>query len=835
MASNKLDILKLELDVLEDQKKSMTGFFYIKNKNEKELEILTKKKKIAEEEYNKIKKAGNNLDIDAIKTKYKALQDADKAIDKEKKINENRKSGLDILTKNYWFQTGILKSLNDQDKIIRQTILNLGLSGNKAFEMRKSFENAAANAALIGANLEDILKIQTGFSDETGRAQVLTNDMVNDVLLIGKGTAIGVEQATKLASQFQIMGIDTKRTMEYVQGIVDTSERMGINTTKVLNNIANNFKKLQTMNFNTGVQGYAKMAEYAEQMKIDMAESMQSSKMANNLEKSIDLAAQLQVMGGEFAKIDPFQMLYFSRNAPEEFQKRMNEITKGLVTFRKMADGTFEKFISPADRDRMEAVAKATGVSIENLTEQALRMADASKIKQMLLGTGFSAKDKELITGQATFDNKLGKFLVQVGTARKDISALNSEDIKSLQVQQSALEVRAKDALTFNESLQSMIDALKTTLIPLMRGMTTILEPLRDFVRLLSNTSDGFKNTMGSLGKFLGYVLLVQGALKLSTGIYNSIMMAIAAAKGTSFIPKNGSLFSGWTNKVTRDKGGRFLSNKNAGLGAMRGGIGIGAAGLGIGGGIGIAAGGISLLADAMSKLTPEQAKTLNSIVMTLSIATAVIPLVAVGIAALGGTVALAMPELLALGGAVALIGAGVGVAGYGIEQMADGFSKLVESSKGADMGLVKVAAGIAAINLAMGATGIVGAIGSLFGGSSLEKTLNSIGNNAEKISVVGEAFKQINTVLTASKDDFSAIESAINSISNMNTSKGSAFAQLADLLSKPIQVEFSDKKVAIVSNITLEMDGEKIMQKAYRADARIQRDNDVKLNKLGK
>jgi len=826
-----LEFLNQQAEYLNRYNANISNFNNAQAQHEAKMEAFAVKKRIQELEFLKIRESGSKVSEDQLKTYNDNNRALEKEINLEKKSIENRGSILGLLTKSYWYQTGILKVLNDQDKIIRTTILNLGLSGNKAFEMRKSFESAAANAALLGATIEDIGKIQTGFAEETGRAQVLTANMLHDIILIGKGTGIGVEQATKLGAQFQIMGIDTKRTMEYVQGVVDTSERMGINTTKVLNNIANNFKKLQTMSFNSGVQGYAKMAQYAEQMKMDMAESIQSSKMANNLEKSIDLAAQLQVMGGEFAKTDPFQMLYLSRNAPDEFAKRMNEMTKGLVTFRKMADGTFEKFISPADRDRLEAVAKATGISLENITEQAERMGDMSKMKQMLLGTGFSTKDKELITGQATFDTKVGKFLVQVGNARKDISQLTAQDVKALEVQKTNLDIRAKDALTFNESLESMVAALKTTLIPLMRGMTAVLTPFRDIASALSNTSEGFKNVLGGFGKFLGGVLLLQAASKLLVGTYNTIMLGIAAARGTSFTPKSGSLFN-WGGGQARDKKtGRFVSSKNAGLGAMRGGIGIGAAALGAGAGIGIAAGGISLLANAMQGLDIEKAKILKEIVTTMAwlegvgmgLATVLMfltpSITTTGIAALAAT-----PGLLGLGGAIALVGAGIGVAGAGLGYMFKGIGEIVSGFGSVVSGIGTAASGVATLFTAF----------SGIDKSSLN-TLTLLANTAPKFSIIGDAFKQISTVLTGSKEDFAAVESAINSISNMNTSKGSAFAQLADLLSKPIQVEFSDKKVAIVSNITLEIDGERLMSKAYKSDVRVQRDLDIKINKLGK
>ena len=49
-----------------------------------------------------------------------------------------------------------------------------------------------------------------------------------------------------------------------------------------------------------------------------------------------------------------------------------------------------------------------------------------------------------------------------------------------------------------------------------------------------------------------------------------------------------------------------------------------------------------------------------------------------------------------------------------------------------------------------------------------------------------------------------------VESISKLNTKGGSAFSGLANMLSKPLQVEFANKEVAVVSNITMNIDGHK-------------------------
>jgi hypothetical protein len=162
-----------------------------------------------------------------------------------------------------------------------------------------------------------------GYADETGRARVLSAEMVKDITAIGQGTGLGIEAATRLGAQFELMGFDAKTTMDYVQGVVDTSERMGVNTTKVLKNISDNFKKLNTYTFQQGVKGFAQMAMYAEKFKIDIGQALNAASVSKTLEGAIDLTAQLQVMGGEFAKTDPFEMLFLSRNDPAKFTEKI--------------------------------------------------------------------------------------------------------------------------------------------------------------------------------------------------------------------------------------------------------------------------------------------------------------------------------------------------------------------------------------------------------------------------------------------------------------------------------------------------------------------------------
>jgi hypothetical protein len=701
----------------------------------------------------------------------------------------------------------------ESDKAIRTTILNLGLSGQKADLMRKSFESSAMAVAEMGGTLKDIQAVQEGFANETGRARVMTAQMVQDIVEIGRGTGLGVEEATKLGAQFELMGVNANLTKQYVQKIVDTSENMGLSSTKILKAVNDNFKRLNTYSFQGGVQGMMKMSQYAAKMNIDMNEALNAADVAKSLEGAIDLAAQLQIMGGEFAKADPFQLLFLSRNDPEKYTEKINEMTKGVVTLKKNSEGVFEKFISPADRQRLAAVATSLHMNPAEMIQQAERMWDIQKMRQNMLSSSLTKKDQEIISGAAIFNSKTGMFQVQVGETAKNISEITESEAKLYLTQQKTLEDRAKDSLTFQESLEAFVAMAKTTILPMLRGFNSVLQfitpPIKWLITAIKDVlGNGFAKILG--GITAAAMLLTTGALAISKAVYTATGSHLL--EGTRGIGK--SSMGGMYDKLSNNPGAMNAYNVGQtnqiaakGTANLKTGLGVGAAGLGIGAGIGIAAVGIGQLAKSIKDVDIEKLKVMNT---TLIIVGAT--MIGMGIAATFATA-----PVWAFGLAAAGIGIGIGAAAAGIGYMANGFANLVSQSKNVGPAMIEVGAGIAAMNVAMGATGIFGFIGGIFGfigGALLSKTLSTISSFAEPLGKVGEAFKEINIAMSGSKEDYQAIESAVKAISSMNTSKGSAFAELAQLLKTPLKVEFADKKVNFTSDITMLIDGQKFMQK---------------------
>jgi hypothetical protein len=689
------------------------------------------------------------------------------------------------------------------DKPIRVAIIELGIGAEKGQQIRDAFYEAAPKAAQLGASMKDLYQIQTQYTAESGRALALTGKQLQDITEIGKGTAIGVQNAGRLAAQFELIGINTERTKEIVQGIVDSSERMGVNVNKVLKIMSGNFKQLNTYAFKDGVKGMAKMAQYAEKFKVDINASINSAEQARTLEGAIEMASQLQILGGEFTKADPFEMFHLSRNDPGKFTQKLNEMTKGMASLVKTSEG-FELKISPLDLDRLKFAAQATGQDFSNLVEQAQRMGDIQAMNRQMLGTAFSKQDRELIQSMAKLDSKAGIYKI----LGKDISKLSQQEIESLKIQQTTLRQRAEAAQTFDEKFANTIQSMKLTLLPILDGVNAVFDTIHPYLK-------GISDWMGSMPKWTKTGLAFAGGL-LGAGI-----LLGKVANVFKSIPFLGKLMSsgGATKAATSATatgagamGGKGAFGAGAGAGAkmLGGGAGIGLASAGIGAGINLAANGISKLADSMSKLNKEQVEALETIAVTLAVS---FPLAAIGIGILAAVAAPAAIPLLALGGAILAIGAGVGIAAAGIGYMAEGFSTLLTAAN--PQKVFALAAGVGALGASMTALA-GGSVLAMFTGAGPFAMLGLLSTRADAFERIGNSMKNIAVVLNSDGEGLARLKETLDSIQNVNSS-GGLLGELKSMFKDGLKVKFDEKNVAMNVNISLEVDSDVLARKTAK------------------
>ena len=776
--------------------------------NERTLNILKENRNDLDEEGKKL--------LDSLEKSQKNL------VSQTTKEYEQRRKILNVLNDiNSSLRVG-WKYLMDSDKVIKSTILNLGMSGAKAEMMRSSFENSAQFVARLGGELKDVQTIMEGYADTTGRARALSEETVKSVMAIGRGTGLGVEEATRLASQFEFMGRDATATLEYVQGVVDTSERMGVNTSKVLKDVSANFKKLSTFTFQAGTRAFAQMAIDAERTRVSMETALNVAEATRGLEAVIELGANLQVMGGEFAKMDPLHWMYTVRNEPEQLNQMISDMTKGLFTLREASDGTFERFISPADRDRLANVAKSLGISNEEMFQIAQRSAELSSIQRDMSRLGLSDRERQLVEGAAQFSSETGRMYVRIGRHIHDVRDLTRQQAQAFASEQKLLEDRAREALTFDETFRATINELKASLLPLLEWVNDILRRVRPVFETIGNYFNWFSQNLGALGAALSGAQLLVAAVALKgagRAVSHSIKEAVvrlfsakkATAATTGMSPSAAGMVTTKTGKPNigatkaRDVG-MARRMQAAGGRNIRTGAGIGAAGLGIGAGIGAGAMGIAELAKATKDMDVEKLQQLN---ITLGI----LGVTMVGLGVAGAFATVGAKGLLAVGAAALGIGAGIGLAAAGIGYMAEGLGNMIEKARGGE--LRNIAGGLVAI---AGASMLFANPLNLLGLTTLTATMGVIAATNISAAHAAKNIENMATSMSGTRDDFLAVERAVTAINSMDRRNANIFSDLAKIMSQPLKVEFADSNAVFRSDVTLEIDKSKFMNKIFDA-----------------
>lgn len=733
----------------------------------------------------------------------------------------------------------MLNFLNTADKAIKNVNIGIGLVGGRANDFRLSMENAAGGAAQLGAGVEDLAQLQRAYNDELSSAGTITSKQLVGMVAIAKSTGMSMESTARMAGDYQKLGGNAEDFKNYVEDASNSSRSLGLNTGKVLANIEKNISKLNSFNFKAGRAGLKDMAQNAAKMNVSMESIFSSAEQAQNLEGSMEMAAKLNVLGGEFAKADPFKLLHESRNDMKAYDKSIDNMTKGMVTFNKE---TGKLGMSMADTQRMKLAAEALSIPFDELYKKASYNAKEQLSNIELKTKGFSPKDQEMITNLSEVNEK-GKMEIKVGDTTKLLSELSEVDVFNLKSNKIRAEAMAKENQTFDEMFKNTIMELKSMALPLIKWLHDIFKS--------TNESGGIMEKLLVFGGIMVGLPLAIGAiisapffmlnatmLGLTTAI-SGLITATAASSTSSAasamagaIPMPGAVptpggaasgaIGGSASKVaggaasTAGSAAASGASKASGFMSTFAGsaLAVGGAVLMMGAGIAIAATGISYLADSFAKLNPEQIEGLKSVLLGLGVT-----LVGLGaILAVVGTIgASATPALLAFGGAILLIGGGIGLAALGMGAMADSMSSLIGKNAGAE--LSDIAGGILAINGALlaGTASIFGAIGFSSVISSL-KGINDI-NFQGMTNAFGEANKFVTADLTA-LDKLSETFKAMENI-NMDA-MNNVFQQMKEMMDKGMTVRFENDNVNLTVNTEIKIDSSVIAREVAKATVRI-------------
>ena len=423
------------------------------------------------------------------------------------------------------------KEFSEMDDSMRRTAVNIGMVGKQFNQLRKTAYKAALVTDRIGVGAKELVETYGSYVDEVGRLIPLTNNAAKSLAFMAKGTALGAQGAAQMAASMEVFGMSIESTAAYVEDVSNMSEKMGVNSGKTLKLLSQNLKKAQTVRFKGGVDGMAKMAAKAIAIRADMAGTLSLAQDLWNPEKAIDTAAQLQMMGGAFARMaDPIKLMFDARNNPGKIMEDLASAAGSVV--RRSKEGIYE--IPTMELQRLQQVAQATGLDFEQIVESAKTMAKRNDIGKAL-DPRIKGDAREYIKGIA--EMKDGKLQVTVDGKAVKVSQLTQKQVESMMSQDKSLQKRAEQSQGFMTRLDNLLKSLKNLASSFFAGMDTTLGPLLDSLTgrgegSLSNLSDQMYRLGENFGEwiattakpFIERAIPMIGALtgKLTEGVGNA-------------------------------------------------------------------------------------------------------------------------------------------------------------------------------------------------------------------------------------------------------------------------------------------------------------------------
>lgn len=324
----------------------------------------------------------------------------------------------------------------------------VGLSQRQVENLRESIINLGSSVegfgAKYGKTLDELIKMQSDFATQIGRTVRLTNEQYEDLAALSG--IVGDEMAVKFAAQLESFGMSTTATSEMMTKMYNESLKKGITLQAYSKNVSENLHLAQQYTFKNGVNGLMKMAENAAKMKMDMQQvvSLGNKLAEGGVESAVNMAAELQVLGGAFAQFaDPLGLLHDSLLDMDGLSDRLTGLVGEMGHFDKEQG---KVVIDPFQQMQLRQAAKSMGLDYGKLIESATQQAKRKEIETQMTGLSNIPKEyKELIMNTAQFKNgragvtlangefkELNKLthgeLVEIADLEKDVA----DDVKDI-------------------------------------------------------------------------------------------------------------------------------------------------------------------------------------------------------------------------------------------------------------------------------------------------------------------------------------------------------------------------------------------------------------------
>jgi hypothetical protein len=360
----------------------------------------------------------------------------------------------------------ILGDLAELDKELLERVRGAGgYVGDAATDMMRSVRVAMIAAQEAGASTDDTLGAVKSLMENSERMSIYAEKTISDGMLASVAFTKNARTILENAENFRNVGIGLDDASKSITAIGMDSVKLGLNAKATSETLIKNLGSLNAYGFQNGIKGLGKMVQEAQALKINMDDVLKVADKLYDPESAINLAANLQVVGGAFGDLgDPIKLMYDATNNVESLQTSIIGAARSLATYN-AEQGRFE--VTGVNLRRAKAMSDALGISMGELTNMAVKgAAKFEAMSQLDLFPSLNDEQKEFVSNLATMkDGKVGfdipKSMVErlglenVKDGFVGLSDLSDKQISQLQaMQKSAADEKPIDIARnqFNET-----------------------------------------------------------------------------------------------------------------------------------------------------------------------------------------------------------------------------------------------------------------------------------------------------------------------------------------------------------------------------------------------
>jgi len=295
-----------------------------------------------------------------------------------------------------------------QDSLLQQTKGSAGFVGVIGDHMITSLREAMISAVDIGTSINDFLDATESLMVNSERMALYSNQTISKGIEASVAYTKTSRTLLENAESFRNVGVGLSDSARLVEEIGKRSISLGLNARATSETLIKQLDKVNQYGFQNGVKGLGKMVQEAQSLKINMDEIFKVADKLYDPESAINLAANLQVVGGAFGDLnDPIKLMYDATNNVESLQTSIMGAARSLATYN-VEQGRFE--VTGANLRRAKAMSDALGISMGELTNMAVKgAAKMEAMSQLDMFPNLKDEQKEFVSNLATMkDGRVG-------------------------------------------------------------------------------------------------------------------------------------------------------------------------------------------------------------------------------------------------------------------------------------------------------------------------------------------------------------------------------------------------------------------------------------------